>query len=247
MAAVDAREPALVRRLELVVELLVDALADLLGQALGVEPRRHPLHEPHDHPEVLHVRAHRAVDARVLDLDRDLAALHGARAVDLPDRRGGDRVLVELVEELAELALEVLLDDLAHVLEGHLRRGVAQRRELALELLAVLLGDEADVEEAHDLPELHRRALHRPERRDDLLGRLDLPALERALLALVVAPDVRRARPHLLDRLRRRQATHLARAADPAGGDVVLLAGHGPARAWRVARRDANPVEYRSI
>ena len=43
----------------------------------------------------------------------------------------------------------------------------------------MLLGHEPDVEEAHHLPELHRRALHRPERGDDLLGGLEVAALER--------------------------------------------------------------------
>ena len=40
VAAEDARERALVLRLQLVVELLVDPQADLLGDRLDVEPRR---------------------------------------------------------------------------------------------------------------------------------------------------------------------------------------------------------------
>ena len=48
---------ALVLGLELVVELLADARADLLGGRLDVEPRRDALHQPQDHPEVLHVGA----------------------------------------------------------------------------------------------------------------------------------------------------------------------------------------------
>ena len=113
-----------------------------------------------------------------------------ARAVDLADRGGGDRLVVELGEVLLQRPAELGLDHLAHVGEAHLRRGVAQRAELALELLAVLLGHEPDVEEAHDLPELHRRALHRPQRGDDLLGRLEVPALQRG----VACPRRERAR-----------------------------------------------------
>ena len=150
--------------LELVVELVADPRADLLGRGLDVEAGRDPLHQPQDHPEVLHVGPDRGGDARVLDLDRDDAAVVQPRPVDLADRGGRDRLLVELGEDLAQRRLELGLDHLAHVGEAHLRRRVAQLAELALELLAVLLGHEPDVEEAHHLPELHRRALHRPER-----------------------------------------------------------------------------------
>ena len=176
VAAEDARQAPLVLGLELVVELLLDARADLGAQRLGVEARRDRLHEPQDHPEVLHVRAHRGVDARVLDLDRDVAPVVEARLVDLADRGGGDRHRVERLEDLVERLVVLLLDDLLHVLEGDLRRRVAQLGELGLELLAVLLGDQADVEERHHLAELHRRALHRPQRGDDLLGGLELAA-----------------------------------------------------------------------
>ena len=144
---------------------------------LGVHPRRDPLGQPQDQPQVLHVGAHRGGDARVLDLDRHLAAVVQPGAVHLADRGGRDRLLVELVEHLLERVVELLLDHLAHVLEGDRRRRVAQRRQLALELLAVLLGNQADVEERQHLPDLHGGALHRPQRGHDLLGGLDLAAL----------------------------------------------------------------------
>ena len=82
-------------------------------------------------------------------LTATVAAVVQPRPVDLADRGGRDRLLVELGEDLAERRLELGLDHLAHVGEAHLRRRVAQLAELALELLAVLLGHEADVEEAH--------------------------------------------------------------------------------------------------
>ena len=69
--------------------------ADLLGGRLDVEPGRDLLHQPQDHPEVLHVGPDGLGDARVLHLDRDLAAVVQPRAVDLADRGGGDRLLVE--------------------------------------------------------------------------------------------------------------------------------------------------------
>ena len=105
------------------------------------------------------------------------------RAVDLADRGGGDRLLVELSKTSSSVSPSSASITLRMSLKRDLRRRVAQLAELALELLAVLLGHQADVEERHHLPELHRRALHRPQRGDDLLGGLELAALERRLLA----------------------------------------------------------------
>ena len=101
-------------------------------------------------------------------------------------------------------ASQVVLDHLAHLLEGDRRRGVAQLRQLVLELLAMLLRHEPDVDEAHHLPELHRGALHRPERRDDLLGGLQLAAAHRLLGGPLAARRIRGAGPELLDGLARR-------------------------------------------
>ena len=167
-----------------------------------------------------------AADARVLDLDRHLAPVVQRRAVDLADRRRRDRLLVELLEDLVDRFFEVVLDHLAHLLEGDRRRGVAQLCELALELLAVLLGDEADVEERHHLSELHRGALHRPERGHDLLGGLQLAPRERLLGGLLAARHVRRARAELLDRLARRERRDGRRAPHARGRDLFALARH---------------------
>jgi hypothetical protein len=65
----------------------------------------------------------------------------------------------------------------------------------------VLLGHEAHIEEGHHLPELHRRALHRAERGDDLLGRLELALGHRFLGGLLAARHVGGARAELLDGL----------------------------------------------
>ena len=223
--------------------------ADLLGGALDVEPRGDPLHQPQDDPEVLHVRPHRLGDARVLHLDRDVAPVVQPRAVDLADRGGGDRLGLERREDLLDRLVELGLDDLLHVREADLRRRVAQLAELALELLAVLLGHEPDVEEAHDLPELHRRALHRPERRDDLLGRLEVAALERRLLALVAAAEVGRARAEVargLARRRGRTPERCARCARSGSGPWPWLGrrrrGRGGGRRRRRGRRRGTGV-----
>src|SRR3954447_7376518 len=225
VAAVDPRERPLVLGLELVVELLVDPRADLGAHRLRVEPRRDRLHEPQDHPEVLHVGPYGRVDARVLDLDRDVAPVVEARAVDLADRGGGDRHGVEGLEDVLDLLAVLLLDDLLHVLEGDLRRGVAQLGELGLELLAVLGRDEADVEERHHLPELHRRALHGAQGGDDLLGGLDLTARERLVGALLVAGQVGRARTELARGLLGRQPPDGRGAPQARGRDRLLRHG----------------------
>ncbi len=178
-------------------------------------------------------------DARVLHLDRDVAPVVQPRAVDLPDRGGGDRLGLERVEDVLDRLAELGLDHLAHVGEADLRRGVAQLAELALELLAVLLRDEPDVEEAHHLPELHRRALHRPERGHDLLGRLEVAALERGLLALLAAADVRRTGAEMACRLARGETGHPGGARDARRRDPVLghIRGRRRRRRWRRGRR----------
>ena len=227
VAAEDARQTALVLGLELVVELLLDARADLGAQRLGVQPGRDRLHEPQDHPEVLHVGAHGGVHPGVLDLDRDVAAVVEASPVDLADRGGGDRHRVEGLEDLVERVVVLLLEDLLHVLEGDLGRRIAQLGELGLELLAELLGDQADVEEGHHLAELHGRALHRPQGGDDLLGGLELALGQRLLGLVVAARQVRGARPGLAHRLPGGQPPDGGRPPQARRRDRLLLAsGH---------------------
>ena len=86
----------------------------------------------------------------------------------------------------------------------------------------MLLGHEADVEEAEHLAELHRRALHRPQRGDDLLRRLEVAALERRLPALLVARQVRDVRAELSRALIGGEAGDLGGARDARGRDPVL-------------------------
>ena len=230
VAAEDAGERALVLGLQLVVQLLVDARAHLVGDRLGVQARRHPAQQAHDQPQVGHVGAHGTGHARVLDLDRHVAAVVQLGAVDLPDRGGGDRLGVEGRELLVDRDLQLVLDHLAHVVEAHLGRGVAQLAQLALELLAVLLGHQADVQERHHLTQLHRRALHRAQRADDLLGGLDVAALQRPRASFGRAGHVGHASAGLAHGLARRQPADLAGAPDPGGGDLVL--GHRRAESY---------------
>ena len=179
VVAVGAREAALVLRLVLVVELLHHPLAQLLGDRLGVEAGGEGLGEADDRAGVAQVGVERLGDPRVLDLHRDLAAVEQLGAVDLADRGGGERLVLELGEELGErLAVVLLLEHLLDLLPGHRRRVGAQLRQLLLVDLAVLVGEELGVDEGGELAELHRRALHLAERADHLHRRLEVALLE---------------------------------------------------------------------
>ena len=229
VVAERAVHAALVLRLDLVVELVGDALAQLGEQRLGVHPRRHPLEQRHEQLHVAQVGLDRLGDARVLDLDRDVVALVRRRAVDLADRRGGDRALVERREVLVERAAEVALGDLAHVLEGDLRRAVAQRRQALLELLALALGDEVEVDGGEHLADLHRRALHLPELLDELVGEVERAALVGGGRLVVGAHPVRDVRRRPLHALAAHERAEPGGPGEAALGDLggLLVVGHG--------------------
>ncbi len=118
VAAVGARDGALVLRLELVVELLGDPLAQLGVDRLDVEAGREPLDQRQQQREVAQVGVDRLGDARVLDLDRDGPALARHRAVHLADRRGGERLLLELGEDRRRLLAQLLAQQLLDRLNG---------------------------------------------------------------------------------------------------------------------------------
>ena len=101
VAAVGALDGAVVLGLDLVVELLGDPLAQLAVERLDVEPGREPLDERQQQREVAQVGLDRLGDAGVLELDRDLVAVERDRAVDLADRGGGERLLLEGLEVVA--------------------------------------------------------------------------------------------------------------------------------------------------
>ena len=126
MAAVSARDLALIGGLELVVELFDDPLAQLGQQSLSVDPGSEALEQRHQHLHVAHVGLDRLGNPGVLNLDRHLVAVVGCGAVDLPDRGGGDRFLVKAGEDCADRLAKVGFDDLLHIFEGDLRRAVAQ-------------------------------------------------------------------------------------------------------------------------
>ena len=88
--------------------------------------------------------------------------------------------------------------------------------------LAEQAGHHPDIEEGQDLPDLHRRPLHGPERGDDLFGSLDVPPLECRVATLRRAGHVGCPRPGLADGLARRQAPDSRCSPHTRGGDLVL-------------------------
>ena len=112
VAAVRARDRALVLRLELVVELLGDPLAQLRVDRLDVQAGREPLDERQQQREVAQVGVDRLGDAGVLDLDRDRPPLVRHRAMDLADRGGRERLLLELGEHRRRLLPQLLAQQL---------------------------------------------------------------------------------------------------------------------------------------
>ena len=93
--------------------------------------------------------------------------------MDLANRGGGERLLLDRGEDLLRRAALVLVrHHLAHLLPGHRRGMGAQLRQVPLVDLAVLRRQEVDVDEGGHLADLHRRPLHLPEHRGHLQGGL---------------------------------------------------------------------------
>ena len=213
--------------LELVVEFVPDPLADLIGDRARVDPGRDHVEQLEAEPQVLHVGVDRLGDPRVLDLDRDGAAVLEHRPVDLPDRRGGDRLLVEVGERLAQRRLEVLFDHLLDRRERDRLGVMLETREDLLELGADLLRHQSEVDGGQRLADLHRGAPHAPEHLDERLRGLELLARGRrpaGVRATAAEPDRPRSRLPRGDAGGR--AGHARGAADARSTD--FLVGHCP-------------------
>ncbi len=226
MPAEGALEGAVVLRLELVVELLGDPLADLAADGLDVEAGRNPLDEPEDQVEVAEVDLDRLGDARILDLDGDLLARRGCLARwTWPIDAAANASRLELGEAVVDRPAEVVLDDLADVVEAELRRVVAKLRERRAELLLALLGEARQLDRREHLADLHRGALHLAELPGDLHGDRGDAVVGRALRALFVAGQVREPRPGPAQPLAGDHPADPGGSADPPGADPrgVLL------------------------
>jgi hypothetical protein len=111
MTAVVRRELPLIRRLVPVVELFGETRPQLLDERDRIEAGEHHRQHAEDDIAVDEVGADRFVDARILHLHRDFDTGLGDGAVDLADRRGGNRLRVPSREELLGRGAELGFDD----------------------------------------------------------------------------------------------------------------------------------------
>ena len=85
---------------------------------------------------------------------------------------------VEVLEQLLDGLVPLLVEHLATFFHGIVRRLGAQLASLLLVELAVLGRQELGVDERGELADLHRCALHAPERLDHPLGGLEVAPLQ---------------------------------------------------------------------
>ncbi len=169
MAFVPVGEQPLVGGLDVVVELLDEPGPQLFDEGPVLETGEQQPERTEDDVGVHEIGPDGLVDARVLNLDRDLEPAVRDRAVDLADRRGRDRIRVPLREDAFGRPAELLADEPRAQLGGHRRRVLLQRGECLAHRRC-----EPVVEIARHLPELHQRALQLAEHARDVGGGAEL-------------------------------------------------------------------------
>ena len=172
---VGVGEGLLCLRLELVVEFLRHPGAQLVKQRPHLQARHQHGEQPRHPAELSEVAEQGIAGARVLDLHGHPAAVLPDGAVDLADRRGGGRLVIELDELVAPVRAQVLGQHPVHGAGGQRRRGfleLGQRRPVRPREFRGQRG----LEDGQRLAELHRAALELPQDPEDLVGRplLDL-------------------------------------------------------------------------
>ena len=140
----------------------LDEVVDLVGgparelvddvAALGPAEQPRPVEQPRHAVHEVDVGLEGLADVRPLDLDRDDVAVVEAGPVDLPDRRRGERLVLEGREGDLGLGAELATDDLADLVVAERRDLVEQPEQL------VAVGDRQDVvAQGQHLAELHPR------------------------------------------------------------------------------------------
>ena len=213
----------LVLRLQLVVQLLGDPLAQLGGQRLHIEAGREPLDQREQQHRVAQIGLDRLRDPRVLDLDDHLVAVERRRAVHLADRRGRERVLVELGEDAGERPAELVAQQPLELCERDRRDVIAELGELCLQRVALVLGEAVELDHREHLPDLHRRSAHLAELVDELVDERRGALILRGGGALRGADPVGRAHARPPRALAGHEATDPGGARDPPGRQLSRL------------------------
>ena len=128
-----AADRARVARLDAEVELLAQAGAELVDEVHHVvlgAPRRAGLDDPTELVEHREVDGHRLVDPGADDLDHHRGTVGQRGPVYLTDRRGRDRIPVELREHVIDRCVELLLEHLGDVVAARRLHLVLEQREL---------------------------------------------------------------------------------------------------------------------
>mmetsp|Transcript_5606 Transcript_5606/g.16812 ORF Transcript_5606/g.16812 Transcript_5606/m.16812 type:complete len:625 (-) Transcript_5606:259-2133(-) len=230
---------ALVDVVDLLVQQLGRLLVDVRVRPVGAVRLRVELVEQLDeHLEVLQVRVEQLAQARPLHLDRHRHALvHGA--VNLPERRRGNRLLLERVEDLLDRRAELPAHDLHRLCAakaGHVVLQVAQHLDV---LLLEHVGPRR-----HNLPELDERRPQLEEGVADELcgGRLRGRGRLRPALGLRGLEHLERGRGEERPDLERPLQRRSLRLALPPG--LHLVAGRRKLRRGRLAAREAQRATH---
>ena len=141
----------------------------------------------------------------------------------LADRGGGERLLVEVAEHPPERAAELLAHQLLQVREPHGRNVVAERRQAALQIVPLLLGEAVELDHRDHLADLHGGASHLPELLDQLLDQRSCPLAfgRRGALGRPHAVGGAHSRP--AQALTRYQPSDPGRPREPAGRELARL------------------------
>ena len=164
--AEQAAEAVQVLGLAAVVGLLVELALGLGEQRREVERLGQQAGDAQQGGDVVHVAVDAAAHARVLQLDRQLLAVAGARAMHLADRGRRARGEGEALEALLPALAPVRLQHLHHLAHRHGARVLAQ----AGEDLGELGRQQVAGVHRHQLPDLHRRAAQLRELVGDAAG-----------------------------------------------------------------------------
>ena len=193
------------------------------ARALVSSPGREPLDQGQQQHGVSKVGLDRLSDPGILDLHDHVVAVDGPRAMDLPDRGRGEGLLLEVREHPPERPTELLAHQLLELSEGHRRDVVAERAELALQLVLLFRAEAVELDQREHLADLHRRAPHLPELIDQLLDQRS------GALVLGGGGPVGRAHavggthPGPAQPLARHQATDAGRPGQPPTGQLPGL------------------------